>query len=61
MSRLEVIEAEIRSLPRQQAEQLQDWLAEYLEDQAELNPEFFKSVERGNVDLEEGRVRIEQP
>lgn len=56
-----MIEAEIRSLPRQQAEQLQDWLAEYLEDQAELNPEFFKSVERGNVDLEEGRVRIEQP
>ena len=61
MSKLEAIEAEIRSLPREKAQQLQDWLSEYLEDQAELNPEFLKSIERGNADLAAGRVRIEKP
>jgi hypothetical protein len=36
MSKLEAIEAEVRKLPPEQAAQLQDWLAEYLEDEAEL-------------------------
>jgi mRNA-degrading endonuclease RelE of RelBE toxin-antitoxin system len=61
MSQLETIAAQIRSLPRRDAEELQDWLSEYLEDQAELNPEFVKSIERGNADLQAGRVRIEKP
>jgi hypothetical protein len=58
MSKLELIETEVRTLPREQASQLQDWLAEYLEDQAELHPEFVASVERGKADLREGRVRV---
>ena len=33
MSKLEAIEGEIRALPREKAEELQDWLSEYLEDQ----------------------------
>jgi hypothetical protein len=61
MSKLETIEAQIRSLPRDQAERLQDWLSEYLEDRAELNPEFVKSIERGNADLDAGRFRIDKP
>ena len=60
MSKREAIEAEIRSLPRNEAEQLQDWLSEYLEDQAELNPEFVKSIERGKTDLKAGRARTER-
>jgi len=60
MSKIEAIEAEIRSLPRSEAERLQDWLSEYLEDHAELNPEFVKSIERGKADLKAGRVRIEK-
>ena len=59
MSKLEAIEAEIRSLPRSEAERLQDWLSD-LEDQAELNPEFVKSIERGKADLKAGRVEIEK-
>ena len=51
MSKLETIEAEIRALPREMAEELQDWLSEYLENGAELNPEFVKSIERGKADL----------
>jgi hypothetical protein len=60
MSKLEAIEAEIRGLPRDKAEQLQDWLSGYLEDQAELNPEFIKSIERGKADIKAGRVRVEK-
>jgi hypothetical protein len=61
MSKLEAIEAEIRSLPREKAEALQDWLSEYLEDHAELNPDFVKSIERGSADLAAGRSRTEKP
>jgi hypothetical protein len=57
MSKLEAIEAEVRKLPLDQAAELQDWLADYLEDLAELNPKFTASIERGNADLHEGRVR----
>ncbi len=60
MSTLEVIETEVRKLPRDQAQQLQDWLAEFLEDRAELNPDFVASIERGKADLREGRVRVRQ-
>jgi len=61
MSKLETIEAEVRSLPREQACELQDWLADYLEDEAELNPQFVASIERGQSDLREGRCRVRQP
>jgi hypothetical protein len=58
MSKLETIEADIRALPVEQAEQLQDWLSEYLEERAELNPKFVESIERGKADLKAGRVRV---
>jgi len=58
MSKLEAIEAEVRKLPPEQAMQLQDWLAAYLEDKAELNLGFVASIERGHADLREGRVRV---
>ncbi len=61
MSKLETIEAEVQKLPLEQAVKLQDWLADYLEDLAELNPEFVASIERGNADVREGRVRIHRP
>jgi hypothetical protein len=60
MSKLEVIEAEVQTLPREQARELQDWLADYLEENAELNPQFVASIERGQADLREGRVRVRQ-
>ena len=54
---LSQLEAEVRKLQPEQALQLQDGLADYLEDEAELNPEFVASIERGQADLREGRVR----
>ncbi|MSU37415.1 MAG: hypothetical protein EXS36_20415 [Pedosphaera sp.] len=61
MNKLETIEFQIRDLPREQAEELQDWLSEYLEDQAELKPEFLQSIERGKADLRAGWVRKRTP
>jgi hypothetical protein len=60
MSKLEAIEAEVRQLTPEQALQLQDWLADYLDDQAELNPEFVASIGRGQADLRKGRVRVKK-
>ena len=56
-----MIESEIRALPLDEAEELQDWLSEYLEKRAELNPDFIASIERGKADLKAGRVRVNQP
>jgi hypothetical protein len=61
MSKLETIEADIRSLSLEQVEQLQDWLSEYLEERAQLNPKFVESIERGKADLKAGRVRVQKP
>ncbi|MCZ7636906.1 MAG: hypothetical protein M5U12_13170 [Verrucomicrobia bacterium] len=61
MSTLERIEAELRQLPLKQALGLQDWLADYLEAQAELSPGFLARIERGEADLREGQVRVHQP
>ncbi len=55
---LESIENDIKQLPRDAALELQDWLADYLDDQEELSPEFVDAIERGKSDLEEGRVRV---
>ena len=55
-----MIEAEVRGLPREQVVELQDWLADYLEEAAELIPEFVASIERGQADLRAGRVRVQK-
>ena len=61
MSTVKEIQAEVRRLPAEEALELMDWLAEYLENQAELDPAFVASIERGQADLREGRVRVSQP
>ena len=57
MSTVQEIESAVQRLPVAQAQELQDWLTDYLEDGAELTPEFIASIERGQADLHEGRVR----
>lgn len=57
MSTIQEIESAVQQLPVEQARELQDWLADYLEDDAELTPEFVASIERGQADLRVGRVR----
>jgi hypothetical protein len=61
MSTVQEIEVAVQKLPVEQALELQDWLSDYLEDDAELNPEFVASIERGQADVREGRVRTRHP
>jgi hypothetical protein len=55
------IEAAISKLPLKQAEELNDWLEKWLEDQRELSPEFVASIERGKADIAAGRTRVVRP
>lgn len=57
MNSLEALEAEIRLLPKKEALQLQEWLADYLESQEMPVPEFIRAIESGKRDLAAGRVR----
>jgi hypothetical protein len=61
MSTVAEIEAAIARLPLQQAEEVSEWLEQWLEDQREMSPEFVASIERGKADLAAGRVRVARP
>ena len=61
MSTVAEIEAAISRLPLQQAEEVNEWLEQWLEDQRELSPEFVASIERGKADLAAGRSRVVRP
>ena len=55
MSTVAEIEAAISQLPLPQAEEIGEWLEQWLENQRELSPEFIASIERGKDDLAAGR------
>jgi hypothetical protein len=57
MSRVEALEQEIRRLPKAEARQIYEWLADYVEDQESLAPEFVQRIEEGKRDIAAGRVR----
>ena len=52
---LEIAQA-IRSLPRGEAEEIREWLEDYLEDQLEVSEEFAASIERGKKDIAGDRI-----
>src|ERR1051326_6382683 len=45
MRKLEAIEGDVRKLPLEQVPELQDWLAEYIEDLVELKPNSTRAFE----------------
>jgi hypothetical protein len=55
------IESAIARLPLREAEEVREWLEQWLEDQREMAPEFLASIERGKSDLAAGRSRTERP
>ena len=61
MSTLLEIESAISRLPISDAEVLQEWLEQWLEDQRQMTPEFLASIERGKADLVDGRHRVVHP
>lgn len=60
MTKLEVIESEIRALSREEAERLQDWLSDYLEENSQVTSDFAASIERGKADLASGKSRVRE-
>ena len=60
MAKRDVIESEIRALSREEAERLQDWLSDYLEEDLQVTPEFAASIERGKADLASGKSRVRE-
>ncbi len=58
MSTVADIENAISRLSLREAEDLREWLEQWIEDQREMTPEFLASIERGKADLAAGRVRV---
>ena len=61
MSKIEQIESDLQKLSVQELEQVRDWLEGFLEDQLQVSDEFKASIERGQRDLAEERVRVRKP
>jgi hypothetical protein len=61
MSQVEAIEETIRTLPREQVRELQEWLQDYLEDLEEMRPEFVARLDRAQQRLNEGKGRVAIP
>ena len=60
MSTIAEIESAIARLPVREAEEVREWLEQWLEDQREMTPEFVASIEQGKSDLAAGRTRTER-
>lgn len=61
MSQVEALEQVIRTLPKEQVRELQEWLQDYLEDLEELRPEFVARLDRAQDQLDEGKGRVVIP
>lgn len=61
MSQVETLEQTIRTRPREQVLELQEWLQDYLEDLEEMRPEFVARLDRAQRQLDEGKGRVVIP
>ena len=57
MSNVAEIEAAITTLSIHEAEEIREWLEQWLEDQQQMTPEFLQSIERGKADIAAGNSR----
>ncbi len=57
MTNVVEIEAAISALSVREAEEIREWLEQWLEDQQQMTPEFRQSIERGKADIAAGRTR----
>jgi hypothetical protein len=61
MSQVETLEQTIRTLPKEQVLELQEWLQDYLEDFEEMRPEFIARLDRAQYQLDDGKGRVVIP
>ena len=57
MSQVEALKQTIRTLPKEQVRELQD----YVEDLEEMRPEFVARLDRAQQQLDEGKGRVVDP
>jgi hypothetical protein len=58
MSTVQEIESAIQALPRAEVEALQDWIADFLEDEPELMDKFKAKIRRAEQEMAEGKGRV---
>lgn len=61
MSTVAEIESALSRLSLKEAEEVREWLEQWIEDQWEMKPEFLESIERGKADLAARRARVVHP
>ena len=61
VSKVEKIESDLQKLSLQELEEVRDWIESFLEDQLQVTDEFKASIERGQRDIAEERVRVRKP
>lgn len=57
MSNVAEIETAISALTIREAEEVREWLEQWLEDQQQVTPEFEQSIQRGKADIAAARTR----
>ena len=55
------VEQLVQKWPREDQEELRDWLENLLEDQLEMTDEFKQKIERGFREIAEGKGRVRKP
>ena len=62
VSKVQLMEAELRKLSQAELRQIRDWLDDMIEDELEFTPEFERSIQRAERDMAEGRTaRVREP
>jgi len=62
MSKIEQMEAELRTLTQTELRQIRNWLDDIIEDELEFTPEFEQAIQQSEQDMAQGKaVRVREP
>jgi hypothetical protein len=62
VSKVELMEAELRKLSQAELRQIREWLDDLIEDELEFTPEFERSIQEAERDMTGGRsARVREP
>ena len=62
MSKIEQMEAELRTLTQTELRQIRNWLDDIIEDELEFTPEFEQAIQQSEQDMAQGKAaRVHEP
>ncbi len=62
MSKVERIEAELKTLPVAELRKIRDWLDNFVEDKLEFTPEFESAIQKSEREMSTGlKPRVRKP